>query len=130
MTISDTLKKLKALKTETDAAVEYKGESYEFRIRSMSGKTMAQFASIEGINLLMGTKEGDQPQSMAALYPMFQTVIPACCVNPKIISSGNPADDELLLDDLPFELISGLFEEIMKFSEMSENKETEDAIKK
>jgi len=129
MTVGDTLAKLKALKTESEISIDHNGEVYEFKIRSMSGKTMAKFAAIEGLDTIMGQKEGEG-KALGALYPMFQVVIPACCVEPQLTAEEQPQGEQVPIDFLPFDLLSKLFEEIMKFSELAENKETEDVIKK
>lgn len=124
-----------------DVTIKHKDIELTFRIRPLTGKSLAQISAIEGMDEVRKQKSKkdagediELTQSATAIWPMLQIVIPSSCVDP-IVEAETPKEDGqrrpdiLYLEEIPLNISTELLNEVFKLSGLSESPEAEEAVK-
>ena len=99
----------------------------EWLIRKIPFDAMAELFEVMGVKATKDQKEAerqftsamDRPDFQKRLVTMTQILLPACCVDPKVVLEGDPSDDYLLYSEIdPMDMFK-LFFEIMQHSGLS-----------
>ena len=118
-----TIAKIRQLVSNKEITIVDNNQTYEFSIKPISGKVLAQISALEGIENLDGKEGGG---AMKSVYPLIQIVIPACTVDPPIIDDyqGDKEENKLYLEDIPLNILTDLLTQIFSASGLDDKDDT------
>jgi len=106
----------------------------EWVVKPMSPRLMVKnyknFAALENADSKDLTLE-EQAEMMQKLAPLIDIILPACCIDPKIVFEGETGKGQIHIDDLDMETLMKLFSGIFEASGITEKtKEEREDLKK